>query len=269
MNEIWKPVVGREEYYEVSNTGKVRSLIFKDKPTGIYEMKLYTGSKGYQSVELYKPHPKNCWVHRLVAEAFCNKPEGCDIVNHIDNNPSNNHYTNLEWTTYSGNLKHAQNQGRLFDAQSKGGKTTGDRATKALYDDAKSMIGKTYGDLTVTALGDTVKYGIANRPRLIAECTCGDVSDYDKIQLQKNRATCCRKCSCLKMGYSMRQKKIDSLKNVIVNNLQFTGNSNNSALLRSEEVTVELLETNTNTIVNIPYKHATSKRFLDKHKDIV
>lgn len=269
MEEIWKPVKGREEYYEVSNTGKLRSLIFKDKPTGIYEMKPYTDPKGYKSLELSKPFLRKCLVHRLVAEAFCEKPEGCDIVNHLDNNPSNNHYTNLEWTTYSGNLKHAQNQGRLFDAQSKGGRTTGDRATEALYNDAKNMIGKTYGDLTVTALGETVKYGIANRPRLIAECVCGEVSDYDKIQLQKNKVTCCRKCSSLKMGYDMRQRKIDSLKNVVVNDLQFTGNSNNSPLLRAEDVTVELLELSTGNTIHLPYTNSTSKRFLSKHKDIV
>lgn len=46
-------------------------------------------------------------IHRLVATHFCNKPDGCDVVNHLDSNPFNNRSYNLEWTTQSGNMKHA------------------------------------------------------------------------------------------------------------------------------------------------------------------
>ena len=52
-------------------------------------------------------------VHRLVAEAFCDKKAGCDVVNHIDNDPSNNEASNLEWTTQKGNMEHAAKQGRM------------------------------------------------------------------------------------------------------------------------------------------------------------
>ena len=54
---------------------------------------------------------KNHLVHRLVAEAFCPKPEGCDVVNHIDSNRVNNHKSNLEWTTASGNIQHGVAKG--------------------------------------------------------------------------------------------------------------------------------------------------------------
>jgi hypothetical protein len=48
------------------------------------------------------------YEHRLVAEHFVPNPnpELYNIVNHIDGNTENNHYTNLEWTTRSGNAKH-------------------------------------------------------------------------------------------------------------------------------------------------------------------
>lgn len=59
--------------------------------------------------------PKAKWhsVHRLVADAFCEKKPGCDIVNHLDNNPANNEASNLEWTTYAGNMQWAAKQGRM------------------------------------------------------------------------------------------------------------------------------------------------------------
>lgn len=46
-------------------------------------------------------------VHRLVAEAFCEKPPGMDIVNHRDGNPQNNKSDNLEWTTQKNNCAHS------------------------------------------------------------------------------------------------------------------------------------------------------------------
>jgi hypothetical protein len=46
------------------------------------------------------------YVHRLVANAFCNKESGKDCVNHIDLNRENNNYLNLEWVTSSENRIH-------------------------------------------------------------------------------------------------------------------------------------------------------------------
>lgn len=47
-------------------------------------------------------------IHRLVAKAFVNgENEDNNIVNHIDGNKENNHYSNLEWCSISYNNKHA------------------------------------------------------------------------------------------------------------------------------------------------------------------
>jgi hypothetical protein len=69
---------------------------------------------GYNVVHLSRGNVSE-WksVHRLVAEAFVPKVPGCNIVNHLDNNPTNNCACNLEWTTYKGNMQHAAKQGRM------------------------------------------------------------------------------------------------------------------------------------------------------------
>lgn len=93
--EIWKAVAGYEGLYEVSDTGKVRSLFRYKK-----ELKPKTDKAGYKRVNLFKNKIGKWYsVHRLVAEVFCFKPNGCNIVNHKDENKQNNNADNLEWCT--------------------------------------------------------------------------------------------------------------------------------------------------------------------------
>lgn len=118
MPELWKPVRGYESFYEVSNKGRVRSL---DRSCAHSDGKV-TKRKGRilkQSLRAGYPfvHLRGgggAWqvhTHRLVARAFCLKPDGCDIVNHLDGDKTNNNSSNLEWTTFSGNSRHAFTSG--------------------------------------------------------------------------------------------------------------------------------------------------------------
>lgn len=50
-------------------------------------------------------------IHRMVAEMFIPKPEGKNIVNHIDGDTHNFNKNNLEWVNYSENTIHAINTG--------------------------------------------------------------------------------------------------------------------------------------------------------------
>lgn len=95
----WKPVPEYEGLYEVSDTGVIRSLYRYKK-----ELKPMISSAGYERVDLFKDHTRHpVSIHRIVATVFCQKPAGCDVVNHLDENKRNNNADNLEWTTHKGN----------------------------------------------------------------------------------------------------------------------------------------------------------------------
>ena len=101
MQEIWKPIKGYEGLYEVSNTGKIKSIA-----NGKNRVLIPTGVRGYDSIGLCKrPGGKKSFlVHRLVAEAFVPNPNGYTEVNHKDECKTNNNADNLEWCTRSYNM---------------------------------------------------------------------------------------------------------------------------------------------------------------------
>ena len=120
MKKEWRAVVGYEGKYEVSSLGNVRSLdrlVVHKKRNGVVKC-LYKGkllehkwTKGLYD-QIYISREKQKYVHRLVAQAFIPNPENKPQVNHLDNNPSNNNVSNLEWTTQKENMEHCAKQGR-------------------------------------------------------------------------------------------------------------------------------------------------------------
>ena len=101
--EVWKPVKGYEERYQVSNLGNVKSLNYhrENRESLLTQCK---DSYGYLVVLLYKNGKrKTCAVHRLVAEAFLRNE--CDLpsINHKDENKENNHADNLEYCSVAYN----------------------------------------------------------------------------------------------------------------------------------------------------------------------
>lgn len=107
MVEIWKDVVGYEGLYQVSDQGNVRSLNWKNQGF-THNLYLKHHPRGYRQVELYKDGTSRMLtVHRLVAQAFIPNPDGLTVVNHKDEDKSNNAVTNLEWCTSQRNFWHS------------------------------------------------------------------------------------------------------------------------------------------------------------------
>lgn len=105
--EEWRPVPGYPNY-EVSNTGRVRSIDRIDALGRLHkgiELKQFSdGKENYLYVTLCKPgtNRHEC-VHRIVAFAFIPNPDGHNEINHIDEDKKNNAVWNLEWCSRSYN----------------------------------------------------------------------------------------------------------------------------------------------------------------------
>ena len=103
MKIEWR-VISCAPQYEVSNTGLIKRIDTQ------HLRKIQTNKKGYQQVSL---NSKIYSVHRLVAIAFIPNPNNYAVVNHKDENPSNNWVTNLEWCTQEYNLNYGTARQRI------------------------------------------------------------------------------------------------------------------------------------------------------------
>ncbi len=111
MNELWLDIPGYENFYQVSDLGKVRSLDRFDDEGKRCNGKLMSASDngtGYLQITLSKHGIcKKYTVHRLVMLAFVGqRPDGCNI-NHVDGNKHNNRLSNLEYLSCGENSRHA------------------------------------------------------------------------------------------------------------------------------------------------------------------
>lgn len=103
QEEIWKPVVGYEGKYEVSNKGNIRSLSYMR--TGNPKLLKFKEHNGYLSATLFlNGKRKILFVHRVVAEAFIPNVEQKPCIDHINTIRNDNRVENLRWVTYSENL---------------------------------------------------------------------------------------------------------------------------------------------------------------------
>lgn len=120
--EIWKDIEGYEGMYQVSNMGRVRALDRVKPNSGGQIAKGHIlpqsdNGHGYRFVSLWKFNKgRRFYVHRLVASAFIPNPNNFPIINHKDENKSNNRYENLEWCTQKYNINYGNHMKRLKES---------------------------------------------------------------------------------------------------------------------------------------------------------
>lgn len=189
MEEIenWADILGYEGLYMISDQGRVLSCEREKELRGGY--KRYMPSKiksslldkyGYPSIKLCKNGKKSPFtVHRLVANAFIPNPKEKATVNHINGIKHDNRICNLEWNTYSENIKHAFDTGLKVAAKY-------DRSKAKIRKGSDHQFSKKVNQLTIN--GDLVKQWVcakdATRDRAftathISRC-CHGLAPYHK-----------------------------------------------------------------------------------------
>lgn len=99
MEEKFETIKGFGAKYIVSNFGRV----FRNNGK---ELKPGTNNCGYKYVILCNNGTrKKMYVHRLVADAFVEKKNGYNEINHIDENKANNIWSNLCWCSHAQNSR--------------------------------------------------------------------------------------------------------------------------------------------------------------------
>ena len=142
-------VKGFEGLYEIDDFGNVYTSQRQGSRGGPMAAKPSTG--GYCRVTLRNGANRTTkLIHRLVAEHFVPNPNARPCVNHIDGDKTNNHASNLEWCTYSENMKHAVKHGLNRTPDLRGDEHPNRKLSEAAVRDIrrKSAMGATAKELS-------------------------------------------------------------------------------------------------------------------------
>ena len=149
--EIWVPVLGFEDFYQISSFGRIKSndrfvksayALYLKKGRVLKAHRAKSGN-GYLQVNLCNGIATKGVIHRLVAIAFLDNPENKPQVNHKDGNKLNNNVNNLEWVTSLENTRHSievlkNKMGRVTYGKENGRSLPViDRATGVIYECSK------------------------------------------------------------------------------------------------------------------------------------
>lgn len=106
----WLPIKNYEGFYEVSDTGLVRSvdrITRHNRKRKSHVLKMIADRDGYLRVHLSKDNVhKTFIVSRLVATTFIQNSDNKCQVNHINENKLDNRVCNLEWVNPKENINH-------------------------------------------------------------------------------------------------------------------------------------------------------------------
>ena len=166
MNEqIWVDIIGYEGDYQISNDGQVKSL-----KNGKEKILSPTYNKnGYLKVNLYNNGTRKTHrVHQLVAHAFVPGYQPGMVVNHIDEDKSNNVWTNLEWVSPKDNTIHGTCIERMLQ-------TRQSNKGKSIY--CSEL------DMTFTTQAEAARY-FGCSSTLISKCLSGETNTAKGCHLE-------------------------------------------------------------------------------------
>lgn len=112
-DETWYPVRDWEGLYEVTKTGRIRSLerVVKSAQGKTYirpalEMDTARPNNRYPGAEFtHKGRREVMHLHRLLAQMFIPNPDNLPVVRHLNDNPRDYRLENLAWGTQADNMQ--------------------------------------------------------------------------------------------------------------------------------------------------------------------
>lgn len=178
--EIWKPIKGYEDLYEVSNLGNVKSVsrIVKGVRYGKYYeftikeriLKQTIDNKGYYRVKLYKDGiSETKKVHRIVAESFFGDIYNKEI-DHINTIKNDNRIENLRIVTSKENA----NNPLTKEHYAVGNKYNNVKPIRCIFKDGTI---KEFESLT-----DAVNKGYATHIGSVSKCCNGKKKTHNKCR---------------------------------------------------------------------------------------
>ena len=184
MKEEWRYIKEYEGLYQVSSLGRVKSLNYRNSNKEKI-LKLNLNKSGYLHICLSKNGKVKAFnVHRLVAQAFIPNPNNYPIINHKDEDKSNNCVNNLEWCTYGYNSNYGTCKHRISTTKKEKGMAKGKN---------NPFYGKHHTEYSKKKISENHKV------RKVKCITTGkefntikEAGEYYKIKYSTNISKCCR-----------------------------------------------------------------------------
>ena len=172
--EEWKGVPEYEQDYMCSNFGRVvrlRRLVrnghgsFYKEPRLVKPTNNHSYNHLFLAIYIKGKRVAVRYIHRLVAQLFIDNPNNYNIVEHLDADATNNHYSNLAWSNVKINQNNpitkarisASNKGRKNEYQCKPVVQLKNREIIATFNStceaARSKHGYSQGDISAVCRG--------------------------------------------------------------------------------------------------------------------